>query len=134
MSPNREDYIQAIFKLYEERGFASNKDVADMLNVSRPSVSEMTRKLREDGLVRIERTRIIVTKKGAEAAKDVLSRQRIWEQFLHEYLNMDVEEVGRHANLLKHATNDTLRDALNKLLGYPQMAPDGTEIYLNKER
>lgn len=134
MSPSREEYMRAIYLLYEERGFASNKDVASMLDVSRPSVSEMTRKLREEGLVRIERTRIIVTKKGSDAAKDIISKHRIWEQFLTEYLNMDLQEIDSHATLLVHATNDTLRDAMNKFLKYPKNGPDGELIYINKDK
>ncbi|MBP2025674.1 metal-dependent transcriptional regulator [Peptoniphilus stercorisuis] len=134
MSPNREDYIQAIFRLQEEHGFATNKDVADMLKVSRPSVSEMTRKLREDGLVKIERTKIVITQKGIEVAKEVISKHRLWEQFLKEHLDFEIEDAHEQADLLEHVTNDKLKDALNKFLGYPKESPKGNPIYLNEDK
>ena len=134
MSPNREDYIQAIFRLHEEYGFATNKDVAEMLGVSRPSVSEMTRKLREDGLVKIERTKIVITQKGIEIAKDVISKHRIWEKFLNEYLDFDIDEVHEEADLLEHVTSDKLKNALNILLDYPKESPHGNPIYENKDK
>lgn len=133
MSPNREDYIQAIFKLAEEYGFATNKDVAEMLGVSRPSVSEMTRKLREDGLVKIERTKIVITQKGIEAAKKVISKHRIWQEFLVEYLDFNLEEATEQADLLEHVTNEKLKDALNKLLDYPKTNSENEPIYENQK-
>lgn len=133
MSPNREDYVQAIFRLHEEYGFATNKDVAKMLGVSRPSVSEMTRKLRDDGLVKIERTKIVITQKGIEIAKNIISKHRIWEQFLKECLGFDVEEVHAQADLLEHVTDDKLKDALNKFLDYPESSPHGNPIYENQK-
>lgn len=133
MSPNREDYIQAIFRLHEEYGFATNKDVAEMLGVSRPSVSEMTRKLRDDGLVKIERTKIVITQKGIEIAKNVISKHRLWEKFLQECLGFELEEVHEQADLLEHVTDDKLKEALNKFLDYPENSPHGNPIYENQK-
>ena len=51
MTQNREDYIKAIFKIAEREGEASNQRIADSLEVSRASASEMVKKLIQEGFV-----------------------------------------------------------------------------------
>ncbi|MGO1581093.1 MAG: metal-dependent transcriptional regulator [Peptoniphilaceae bacterium] len=41
MNSSREDYIQVIYRLSIEKGYTNNKEIAQYLNVSKPSVSEM---------------------------------------------------------------------------------------------
>ena len=51
MTPNKEDYIKAIYKLGGRDEFVSNKAINQMLNLSAASTTEMLNKLVHDGTV-----------------------------------------------------------------------------------
>lgn len=133
MTPNREDYIQSIFKQMENRGYATNKEISIYLNISKSSVSEMVQKLREEGFVQMEGRKIRLTEKGEKKAKKTVSKHRLWEKFLQEELSFPSEKVHLQADLLEHATTEQLMEALNEYLGYPQKCPHGRTIYINEE-
>lgn len=78
MSPSKEDYIKNIFKDIEERGYSLNKDLSFYLKVSKPSVTEMIKKLSEEGLVYVENQKIYLTRDGEKIAKKLISIHRLW--------------------------------------------------------
>lgn len=41
LSERVEDYLEAIYNVYNKKGYVSVKDVADNLNIKCPSVTEM---------------------------------------------------------------------------------------------
>lgn len=134
MNSNREDYLQAIYRLSRQEGYTTNKSISEYLKVSKPSVTVMLRKLEVDGLLVLEKNRISLSDKGRERAQGVLSKHRLWEYFLKNNLDMDEELIHDQADLLEHVTGDALRDALNKYLGYPESSPNGNVIYENIEK
>ncbi len=133
MNFSREDYIKRIYKLSTEKGYVNNKDLAQCLEVSRTSVSEMSRKLQNDGYVFLDKGKIKLSKKGEDYAKDIISRHRIWEYFLSNNLGLTGKKVHEEAELLEHFTSDELKEALNKYLGYPKSSPRGKIIYDNNK-
>ena len=70
MSPSKEDYIKNIFKDIERRGYSLNKDLSFYLKVSKPSVTEMIKKLSEEGLVYVENQKIYLTGDGGKSPKN----------------------------------------------------------------
>ena len=46
-----EDYLEAILMIKEKKGYVRSIDVANQLNVSKPSVSYATKRLRENGYI-----------------------------------------------------------------------------------
>ena len=46
-----EDYLKAIYHLSSQGGFAATSDIATLLEVARPSVSGMVKRLSETGLI-----------------------------------------------------------------------------------
>src|SRR3989338_3653017 len=84
-SASREYYLSAIYHLMEEKNEVKSVEVADYLEVSKPSVSEMLKTLNADGLIDYKRySRVKFTKKGLNAAKGLTARHRIIESFLKE--------------------------------------------------
>lgn len=78
MNSSREDYLQAVFRLSKEKGYATNKEIAEYLGVSKASVSEMVKKLEASGKFTIENKHIRLSDNGDKLAKAVLSKHRIW--------------------------------------------------------
>lgn len=131
LNSSRQDYLQTIYRLSVEKGYTTNKKIADFLNVSKPSVTEMIGKLQGEGLVSMEGVHIFLTKNGREQAKRLLSDHRLWEYFLCSVLGMHGDTVHEQADLLEHVTGDELRMALNRFLNYPTASPTGKKIYDN---
>lgn len=131
MNSNRQDYILTIYRLSEEVGYTSNKEISEYFQISKASVSEMIKKLVAEGLVKSEKNRISLTEEGNKEAESLLSTHRIWEYFLTEILGMPKESVHEQADLLEHATSRELKDALNRYLGYPSKCPHGQDIFIN---
>lgn len=131
MSPSREDYIKNIFKGIENAGFAQNKDISNYLEVSKPSVTEMIGKLKDDDLVYTENSKIYLTEQGLKIGEKLISIHRLWEKFLEEVLDFPADQVHNQADLLEHVTSDELVKSLNKYLNYPKNCPHGRIIYIN---
>lgn len=134
MNSNREDYLQAIYRLSKEKGHTTNKEISDYLGVSKPSVTIMLRKLLADQMLSVEKNKVSLSDKGRRKARSVLSKHRLWEYFLKYNLGMAEELIHDQADLLEHVTGDVLRDALNEYLGYPENSPNGNVIYENMEK
>lgn len=134
MHSSREDYLQVIYRLTKKNGFATNKAISVRLQISRPSVTEMLRKLKNEDLVLINKTRITLSERGVEEAQRLLSKHRIWEYFLSEKLGFKEPLLHQQADLLEHATMDELLEALNKYLDYPVISPKGNIIYTNQDK
>ena len=103
--------------------------VAERLEVTPVAVNEMLRRLVPEGLVEHEQRRgFRLTGQGREAAWDVIRRQRLWERFLVDRLELDPANALSSACLLEHATAPEVLDALDAFLGFPQTCPQGQPI------
>lgn len=132
MTKNREDYIKSIFE-FEERGEKiSNKKLAKALNVSAASSSEMVSKLIKAGILYQTDGYFYLSSKGNEVAKELISKHRLWESFLLNYLDYSWDKVHEEAEVLEHVTSPLLKDKLNKFLKYPKTCPHGGIIYENE--
>lgn len=128
---SRDEYIKAIYKLTELYGSATNKKLADHLKVSAPSVTEMVKRLIDADDVYADKKAIYLTEKGIEDARKLLTKHRLWEIFLVEYLGYSWQDVHADADKLEHATSVRLKDRLNDFLNHPKHCPHGSEIFEN---
>ena len=86
--PAFEEYCEAIWELAEDDIAVIQARIAERLDVSRPAVSEMIRKLDAEGLVATEGTRITLTADGLRLAERVVRRHRLAERFLTDILGL----------------------------------------------
>lgn len=131
MNSSREDYIQVIYRISQKQGYASNKAISEYLGISKPSVSEMLRKLRDDDLVNTNKNKITLSEKGKLQAQKLLSKHRLWEYFLDKVLHLDPSLIHDQADKLEHGTSNELFEALNAYLEYPVESPSGNKIFAN---
>ena len=83
MSRSIEDYLKGIYSLQKKNEY-SNKKLAEYLNISPASVSEMIKKLVNDKYLTIDKKNIRLTEKGNAFALNVIRKHRVWEVFLFE--------------------------------------------------
>ena len=142
VTASQEDYLRAMYHLWEENlevarikhkstddiGVKSS-EIAQYLDVSKASVSKMLNELANKGLIEFERYRKFkFTRKGKEAAKNIITKHRIIESFLKNILHIDDAKIHELAHRLEHAFDNECIDKLNKLLHNPSIDPHGKPI------
>ncbi len=102
-TPSMEDYIEQIYNLIEEKGYARVSDIAEALSVHPSSVTKMVQKLDKDEYLVYEKYRgLILTAKGKKIGKRLVFRHDLLEQFLKiigvkdENIYNDVEGIEHH--------------------------------------
>lgn len=97
-----EDYLEVIYELIQQKGYATSTDISDYLNVSLPSVTKMTKKLDEIGCLDYEKYRgISLTEKGIAVAKSIHERHSLLTEFF-KMIGVDRETADRDAEGIEH--------------------------------
>lgn len=127
LSESTEMYLKAMAEL-GDRDVAIAR-LAERLSVTNVSANEMMRRLGDQGLVTHTPYKgVTLTKKGREAASNVIRRQRLWECFLYDHLKIEWSKVYQLACSLEHATAPEVTEALAGFLNHPQTCPRGNPI------
>ncbi|MFM8626647.1 MAG: metal-dependent transcriptional regulator [Actinomycetota bacterium] len=126
--PAFEEYCECIFELREDDVEVIQARIADRLRVSRPSVSEMIKRMTDEGLVRVAGTKITLTAKGQGLAERVVRRHRLAERFLTDMLGLSWAQAHREAGKWEHVMSSEVEDAMNRVLGSPTTCPHGNPI------
>jgi len=123
-TPSTEDYLERIYELIQEKGYARVVDLSERLKVQSSSVTKMIQKLGEQQFVKYEKYRgLVLTPKGESIAKAVKRRHRALEDFLRilgveeSVIQKDIEGIEHH---LSPSTLDHLRDLVSFLEENPQ--------------
>lgn len=128
-SANKEDYLRAVYHIMEENNEVRSVEVADYLNVTKPSVSEMLKGLSKERLIQYKKySKVKLTGKGHKIARNLTSKHRIIERFLKDMLKINKKKVHDEAHRLEHAFSDESINRLRKILGNPKYDPHGKPI------
>ena len=109
--PAIEEYCEAIFELREDDVDVIQARIAERLEVSRPAVSEMIRRMEGEGIVSIADT-ITLTKDGQTIAERVVRRHRLAERFLTDILKLSWADAHQEAGKWEHIISPTVEVAL----------------------
>ena len=124
-----EMYLKTIAELTGDGTPVVIARVAERLGVSPVSASEMMKRLIEQGYLEHERYKgVLLTAAGQAIASSVIRRQRLWECFLADHLNLNWSGIYETACRLEHATSTVLAEALAAYLGHPKQCPHGNPI------
>lgn len=126
--PAFEEYCEAIFELREDDVSVIQARIAERLEVSRPAVSEMIRRLEVEGLVSVDKGRIDLTGNGRELAEQVVRRHRLAERLLTDVLGLSWAEAHAEAGKWEHVISERVEGAMMRLLGEPTTCPHGNPI------
>ena len=127
---DQEMYLKKLFQIHliDSKEPIRTSKIAEEMNVSAPSASEMLKRLGRKGFVNyVPYKGVTLTQQGIDAASRVKRREALMEVFLVQMLDFrgDVKDV---ACRLEHALTDDLESAIDRLLGYPSHTIDGDEI------
>ncbi len=124
-----EDYLKAIRHLQQESTPVSTSALAQLLDRSPASVTNMIKSLAERGLVEHEPYHgVRLSEAGEREALRIIRRHRVIEAYLIEKLGYSWDQVHAEAERLEHAASDDLVERLADALGHPAADPHGSPI------
>jgi Mn-dependent DtxR family transcriptional regulator len=98
-----EDYLEVIYELIQQKGYATTADISKYLNVSSPSVTKMVKKLDESRYLIYEKYRgLNLTPEGIHIAKNIREKHSLFVEFLKmigiddETAHLDAEGIEHH--------------------------------------
>lgn len=107
----------------------TSSQLAARLGLAPSSVTEMVRKLADQGLVEHARYgSIVLTPAGRTEALRMTRRHRLIETWLVRSFGYAWDEVHDEAEVLEHALSDRMLDAIDVQLGHPTADPHGDPI------
>lgn len=130
-SVSKTQYLQTILELSggDDDSKISNNQIADHLNVTPSSVSNMLAKLQEAGEVDVvPYYGVTLTEPGRQTALRLIRSHRLTETFGATKLGLSISEAHFNADNLDHDADDEFVNALEKFLDYPKYSPHGLLI------
>lgn len=112
-----EDYLEVVYDLIQEKGYARSSDIAERLTIKSPSVTRMLQRLNGMGLIVYERYRgLTLTDKGEEMARFIQQKHATIIKFLQilgieeKTARLDAEGIEHHVhkvtlNRIEHFVN-----------------------------
>jgi DtxR family transcriptional regulator, Mn-dependent transcriptional regulator len=128
-SESVEEYLEAMYKLRAEASGITVGRLAARLCVAPPSVSQMMRRMADEGLVaRGESGAVMLTEQGLREAARSVRRHRLSERLLSDLLDVPWDRVHPEACRLEHALSPEVEQRLAERLGNPSTCPHGYAI------
>ena len=126
--PAFEEYCECIYELLEENVEVIQARIVERLQVSRPSVSEMMKRMESEGLIAITGSTIALTEMGEQLAQRTVRRNRIAERFLTDMLGLSWAQAHHEAGRWEHVMSAEVEMAMDRVLGNPTTCPHGNPI------
>ncbi len=118
---SKEDYLEAILVIRQEKGYCRSVDVCNHLNFTKPSVSRAVKSLEEEGYIeRRDSGNIFLTEMGQAFAEKILERH-VTITAIFELLGVSPETAEDDACLIEHVLSDETYDKIREW--YEKNAP-----------
>ena len=123
---SKEDYLKAILEAESEGETVISATLAHWLSVSPPAVTMALRRLKKDGLVRVQNGgHVSLTPAGRRIARKLTLRHHLIERMLAEIFGMEWYKVHDEAERLEHAVSTDFEAKLLAKLGRGGACPHG---------
>jgi len=123
---SKEDYLKAILEAESEGETVISATLAHWLAVSPPAVTMALRRLKKDGLVRVQNGgHVGLTPAGRKIARKLTLRHHLIERMLAEIFGMEWYKVHDEAERLEHAVSPDFEAKLLAKLGRGGACPHG---------
>jgi DtxR family Mn-dependent transcriptional regulator len=129
LSESEENYIKSIYNLQNKTERVNTNSLANFLNTSAASITDMLKKLKSKKLLEYKKYYgFRLNEAGNKEAIKIIRRHRLWEFFLVSKLGMEWEKVHDIAEELEHVSSPELINKLDDYLGKPKIDPHGDPI------
>ena len=111
-----EEYLEAIFDIVDDKGYAKVTDVANELDLGLSAVTEMFQKLDDKGYINYKKySGVTLTDEGERIAKSLLNSHKIWEDFFVE-IGINRGMADEEACKIEHVVDPEITEKVDKLL------------------
>ena len=111
-----EMYLETILILSEKNDFVRSIDISEYMGYSKPSVSRAVGLLKKDDFITVDKDgHILLTEKGLDTAKKILSRHTILTELLI-LLGVSRETAAQDACRIEHVVSDETFEAIKNHL------------------
>ncbi len=119
-----EDYLERIYLLMVEKGYARVSDIAEHLGVHPSSVTKMVQKLdREDYLIYEKYRGLMLTNKGQKIGKRLVERHAMLESFLR-LIGVDEAHVYEDVEGIEHHLSSNTLDCMTQFVEFFEDKPE----------
>jgi DtxR family Mn-dependent transcriptional regulator len=126
--PPLEEYLQVIEQLSDDGVTVIQARVAERLNKTPPSVSEMIERLVDEGYVTRKGRELELTANGHDVARSVIRKHRLAERLLADVIGLPWHLIHEEAGRWEHVMSDEVEERIVALLGDPATCPHGNPI------
>ncbi|HVM72699.1 MAG TPA: metal-dependent transcriptional regulator [Anaerolineales bacterium] len=126
LSTTIEDYLSLIFILERDGEPVIGVQLAELLNVTPPTVTNTLKRMVRDKLIVMDKKGTRLTKLGRESAQTILRRHMLTEWMMVKRLPWS--RLHQEAHNLEHAISAETEEALLKELGGTQTCPHGNPL------
>jgi len=118
ISASLQDYLEVILNLSRRQDTVRVTDIAEHLNLTKPSVAQALKLLRKQGfIIQDPYGPVELTSRGRECAVIVRRRHEVLKSFLVKVLGLDQQAAEKDACLMEHAvSSETIERLVNFLL------------------
>ena len=128
-TPTIEDYLGVIYTLERDREKVIGARLAEILDVSPPTVTVTLKRMLRDSWITInEKKQIHLTSTGKAAAISVIRRHMLTEWLLSRVLDIPWSELHAEADKLEHSISKDVEDRLISTLEDPLSCPHGNPM------
>ena len=123
-STARDDYLEQILHLIEEKGYARPIDISKKLEISQASVTNMLQRLDTEGLVTHVKYRgTTLTEEGLRIARAIIDRHETLTRFL-KLFDIDEDTIYRDVEGMEHHVSQATLEAIRSVTDHLQENPD----------
>ncbi len=120
-----QDYLKTVYSLTKNGDLVSTTEISQKLDVAPASVTEMLKKLSEEGYIKYHPYHgSTLTEKGLKEAQKVTRKHRLLEKFLTDVLHIGKDKVHTQACQMEHALSDEAEESHCRLLQHPDRCSD----------
>ena len=130
LTQTEENYLKSIYHLSGGgEVFVSTNSIAENVNTTAASVSDMIKRLAAKEFLAYKRYRgVTLSDLGHREALKLIRKHRLWETFLVNKLQFKWDEVHEVAEQLEHIKSPLLISKLDRFLEFPSTDPHGDPI------
>lgn len=117
ISASLEDYLEVIYKIFNEKQGVKAIEISRRLGVGRSSVTDALKALADKKLVNYGRYDVIsLTEEGQKTAKEIISKHNILSEFLVHILGVSPQEADENACRIEHVISKNVADSFAKFV------------------
>jgi DtxR family transcriptional regulator, Mn-dependent transcriptional regulator len=132
LSASLEDYLEAIFRIVQDKSAARAKDIGKRLKVSRSSVTGALHALADRKLINYTPYDLItLTEQGRSLAEDVVRRHEVLRDFFVKILAIDKRDADEAACKIEHAISETVLERFVEFAEFVERCPRGGSKWLS---